>query len=206
MLTRWNAWFSEENLAKDQNILDAPPSICADVAANEFLSRDKRRILEIASGIGRDTFLLESYGLSVTCTDASLNGLRAAQQRGSAQGTAVGFVNVDARQLPFQNNTFEGIYCFGLLHEFTFEAWKADIDNVMREAKRVLCDRGILAITVLAGNPEKTMPKVRFFTQSMFEHAIRDFRPIEIKEYDDVGCTGRTDYRVWYGLLENCSK
>jgi hypothetical protein len=27
-------------------------------------------------------------------------------------------------------------------------------------------------------------------------------RTIEVEQYDDIGCTGRADYRVWYGLFE----
>lgn len=202
MLTRWNAWFSKENLEQDKRILDAPPSLCASFAAEAFLARGKYRILEIASGIGRDTFHLESYGLSVICAEASLNGLRVARQRKLAQGAAFGLTNADARYLPFKDDAFEGAYCFGLLHEFTSETWEADVDHVMREVNRVLCDQGMLAITVLSGDPEKTMPKVRFFTRSMFDHAIGGFHPIAIQEYDDIGCTGRPDYHVWYGLLQ----
>lgn len=176
--------------------------MCASLAAEAFLAQSKHRILEIASGIGRDTFLLESYGLSVVCAEASLNGLRVAQQRKLAQDAAFGLTNADARQLPFRDSTFDGAYCFGLLHEFTSETWEADVDLVIHEVNRVLCEQGILAITVLAGDPEKTMPKVRFFTRAMFDHAIRGFHPLEVEEYDDIGCTGRPDYHVWYGLLQ----
>ncbi len=176
--------------------------MCASLAAGAFLTRGMRRILEIASGIGRDTFLLESYGLSVVCAEASLNGLHVAQQRKLAQGAAFGLTNADARQLPFRDHAFDGVYCFGLLHEFTSETWEVDVDRVMHEVNRVLCDQGILAITVLSGDPEKTMPKVRFFTRAMFDHAIRRFHPIEVEEFDDIGCTGRPDYHVWYGFLQ----
>jgi len=166
------------------------------------LTQGKRRILEIASGTGRDTFLLENYGLAVVCAEASLNGLRVAQQRKLAQGRTGGLTNADARRLPFRDHMFDGVYCFGLLHEFTSETWKTDVDRVMHEAGRVLRDQGILAIAVLSGDPEKTMPEVRFFTRAMFDHAIRGFHAIEVEEFDDIGCTGRPDYHVWYGLLQ----
>ena len=195
-------WFSKENLDKDRRILEAPPSMCASLAARVFLAQGKRRILEIASGIGRDTFHLESYGLSVVCAEVSLNGLRVAQQIKLAQGAAFRLTNADARRLPFRDNVFDGAYCFGLLHEFTSETWESDVDHVMQEVNRVLCNQGILAITVLSGDPEKTLPKVRFFTRVMFDHAIRCFHPIQVEEYDDIGCTGRHDYHVWYGLLQ----
>ena len=176
--------------------------MCASLAAEAFLARGKRRILEIASGISRDTFHLESHGLSVVCAEAALNGLRVAQQRKLTQGATFGLINADARRLPFRDSAFDGAYCFGLLHEFTSETWEADVDRVMQEVNRVLCGQGILAITALSGNPEETMPNVRFFTLAMFNHAIRCFHPIQVEEYDDIGCTGRPDYHVWYGLLQ----
>jgi ubiquinone/menaquinone biosynthesis C-methylase UbiE len=140
--------------------------------------------------------------LSVVCAEASLNGLRVAQQRKLAQGAVFGSTNADARRLPFRDSAFDGAYCFGLLHEFTSETWEKDVDHVMHEVNRVLCDQGILAITVLSGDPDKTMPNVRFFTRAMFDHAIRCFHLIEVEEYDDIGCTDRPDYHVWYGLLQ----
>jgi len=64
MISRWDEWFSESNLARDTRILAAPPSKCAETAALEFLARGKRVILDLACGIGRDTFLLNLSGLT----------------------------------------------------------------------------------------------------------------------------------------------
>ena len=78
MLTRWDKWFSQDNLDKDPRILAAPPSLCAQAAAAAFLSRGKRRVLDLACGVGRDTFYLAERGLAVTGVDAAENGLHAA--------------------------------------------------------------------------------------------------------------------------------
>jgi SAM-dependent methyltransferase len=64
---------------KDARILLAPPQ-CAENAAQEFLSRGKRLTLDLACGIGRDTFYLEGRALAVIGVDASFNGLRVAQR------------------------------------------------------------------------------------------------------------------------------
>ena len=60
MLTRWDKWYSQDNLSQDERILAAPPSLCAHNAATEFLSRGKLHILDLACGVGRDTFYLEN--------------------------------------------------------------------------------------------------------------------------------------------------
>jgi ubiquinone/menaquinone biosynthesis C-methylase UbiE len=204
MITRWDEWFSEGNLAKDTRILAAPPSRCAGTAALEFLARGKRFILDLACGIGRDTFCLESHGLSVIGVDAAFNGLWVAQQIKSERGAGAELVAADARHLPFKDGSLEGVYCFGLLHEFTSEHREEDVEQVMAEILRLLCDEGILALTVLSGEPEAGLPLVQMFTRQMYERATKGLQAIEIKMYDDVGCTGRPDYHVSYGVFEKC--
>jgi len=214
MITRWDKWFTDENLAQDTRILAAPPSHSAENAARAFLAREKRLILDLACGIGRDTFYLESRGLDVIGVDAAFNGLRVAQRVKAERGAAADLIMADARHLPFKEGSFEGVYCFGLLHEFTAEAsqgeasgegWEEDVKGVMREVKRMLCEEGILVLTVHAGEPQAGLPQVQMYTREMFEQAtagLRALEALEVREYDDVGCTGRPDYHVWYGMFE----
>ena len=202
MLTRWDKWFSDDNLAKDERILAAPPSRSAENAARAFLAREKRFILDLACGAGRDTFYLESRGLGVIGVDASLNGLRVAQQVKTERGAVSALILADGRHLPFKDGSFEGVYCFGLLHEFTAGTQEEDVEAVMGEVKRLLCDQGILVITVLSGEPQAGLPGVQLYTRQMFQRATKGFRAIEVTTYDDVGCTGGADYHVWYGMFE----
>ena len=202
MLTRWDKWYAQNNLSQDERILAAPPSQCAHHAATEFLARGKQRILDLACGVGRDTFYLEKCGLTVIGVDASLYGLQAASQIKLQPRAAVELVAADARCLPFENSSFEGAYCFGLLHEFAGERKAEDVEQVMAEVGRVVCNQGVLVLAVLAGDAEAGLPTVQFFTRQMFEQVTRGWRPIEIKLYNDVGCTNRPDYHIWYGVFE----
>ena len=72
----------------------------------------------------------------------------------------------------------------------------------MGEVKRLLWDGGVLVLTVMSGEPEAGLPHVQLYTREMFEQATQGLQTIEVKLYDDVGCTGRTDYHVWYGMFE----
>lgn len=202
MVTRWDKWFSDDNLAKDGRILAAPPSKSAESAARAFQARGQRSVLDLACGIGRDTFYLESRGLGVVGVDASANGLRVAQRVRAEQGATAALVMADARHLPFGDGAFEGVYCFGLLHEFTSERQKEDVEAVMGEVRRLLCAGGTLVLTVLEGEPQTGLPGVQLYTREMFEEATDAFRALEVQVYDDTGCTGRPDYRVWYGVFE----
>jgi ubiquinone/menaquinone biosynthesis C-methylase UbiE len=202
MLTRWEKWYSQDNLDQDERILAVPPSLCAQSAAAEFLSRGRMRVLDLACGVGRDTFYLEERGLGVTGVDASLNGLRAASQIRLRRNATAELVAADARILPFADESFEGVYCFGLLHEFTSERKREDVEQVMAEVGRVLCQKGVLVLAVLSGKAEEGLPAVQMFTRQMFEQATQDWQPIAIRAYNDIGCTSRPDYRIWYGVFE----
>jgi ubiquinone/menaquinone biosynthesis C-methylase UbiE len=162
-LTRWDEWFSEENLALDERILAAPHTRCAANAAQAFISMGKRRILEVACGVGRDTFYLEGRGLAVIGVDAAFNGLRVAQRIRSKGDGMAALINADARRLPFKDAAFEGVYCFGLLHEFTGERRERDVSEVIAEITRALCGEGVLVLAVLAGEPEAGLPQVQLF-------------------------------------------
>ena len=200
MVIRWDQWFSEDNLKKDKRILSAQHTKTVEKAAQEYLARDKHNILDLACGVGRDSFYLESCGLGVTCVDASFNGLRVVQRLKIERGLFLKVIMADARHLPFKDKSFEGVYCFGLLHEFTSESQDKDVQDVMSEVGRLLSDKGVMILTVQAGNPEEGLPKVQKYSREMFEQVTKHFQMM-IMEYDDVGCTSRTDYHIWSGLF-----
>ena len=101
MNTRWDKWFSDDNLAKDPRILAAPPSQAAERAAQVFLGRGKRLVLDLACGVGRDTFYLGRQGLDVVGVDASPNGLRVARQR-AQQDARPRWVTADGGRSPIR--------------------------------------------------------------------------------------------------------
>jgi ubiquinone/menaquinone biosynthesis C-methylase UbiE len=195
-MTRWQQFYLE-----DERIQSTPPSACARRAVEVFSQHGKRVILDLGCGVGRDTFHLAAAGLSVVGADAAASGLVIARRlRKRGQGDIV-WMKADARALPCADAAFEGVYCFGLLHEFTGEAWEDDVRNTMNEVHRVLAAQGVLVMAVLSGDPEAGLPHVRLFTEAMFDKATRSFHPVEKAEYDDIGCTGRKNYRVWRGVF-----
>jgi ubiquinone/menaquinone biosynthesis C-methylase UbiE len=202
MLTRWDEWYSKENLNSDERILAAPASKSAEMAVVVFILRGKKHILDLACGVARDTFHLKASGLSVIGVDASFNGLRAASQKSETLDVEVDFVNADARYLPFSDHCFDGIYCFGLLHEFTALNKVGDVNQIISEARRLLNDEGMLILTVAAGDLAAGLPQVQLFSRLMLEKAMDSWEAIEIQEFDDIGCTNRTDYHIWYGVFE----
>ena len=195
-MTRWQQFYLE-----DERVLSSTPSYCAKNAVEVFSKRSKSVILDLGCGVGRDTFYLAENGFFVIGVDAAESGLTIASRLRKSKGKEIIFVKADGRNLPFPDASFEGVYCFGLLHEFTRETKENDIRRVMSEIYRVLESTGVLILAVLSGDPDKGLPHVYLFTEQMFDAATQVFQIVDKKEYYDIGCTGKKDYRVWYGVF-----
>ena len=114
---------------------------------------------------------------------------------------AISWIESDSRKLPFSDVFFDGVYCFGLLHEFVGKSARDDVNRTLTEVRRVLTPNGVAVIAVSAGDPEKGLPHVQNFSESMSDAATTKFHCVDKKLYDNLGCTGRTDYKVWFGLF-----
>jgi len=195
-LTRWQQFYSD-----DPKLGDVPPSACAKQAEEIFSQHNNQLILDVGCGTGRDTRYLAEGGARVIGLDAARSGLSLAQKRTAITQFQVLWVESDSRLLPFSDASFDGVYCFGLLHEFVGESAKTDVVRIMSEIHRILKSSGMVIIAVSAGDPQKGLPHVQNFSEAMFDAIIAEFHCVDKKVYDDLGCTGRQDYKVWFGHL-----
>ena len=193
-LSRWQQFYLD-----DPSLQTIPPSACANQAAQIFSANNSRIVLDLGCGAGRDTFSLPKSSMQVIGLDAARSGLMLAQKRHSTPQYKLSWVESDSRLLPFSDSIFDGVYCFGLLHEFVGDSAKNDAARTIREIQRVLKASGVAIIAASAGDPEKGLPHVQNFSESMFDAVTAKFHCVEKKMYDDLGCTGRTDYKVWFG-------
>jgi ubiquinone/menaquinone biosynthesis C-methylase UbiE len=191
-MTRWQQFYQE-----DPRVLAAGHSHCAGYAAKCFQSKDNRKILDLGCGVGRDSVFLAASGFHVVSLDMARSGLDHARKRSAPQPLPL--VQADARCLPCADASFDGVYCFGLLHEFTDPSADEDVDRVMSEILRVLCPNGMLVLAVLAGEPDQGMPHVRLFNEVIFDKATNGFTCMDKQVMSDIGCTGNSDYRIWRG-------
>lgn len=191
-MTRWQQFYRE-----DQRVLNAPPSDTVYYALDVFKQAEATNLLDLGCGVGRDTIPLSESYPGISGVDAAHSGLILARER----NPGLRLIEGDARQLPFQNDYFDGIYCFGLLHEFVGETAKGDVAQVMREIARILQPGGLLVLATLAGEPEQGLPHLQMFTEAMFaEIHPANLECLEKSLHDDIGCTGLRGYKVWRGV------
>ena len=113
-MTRWQKWYLE-----DERLPSIPPSHCAQAAVDQFREQGKRLILDVGCGAGRDALYLSQHGLTVVGVDAAESAVSIAQGLKAERQLGTMLTHADGRKLPFADASFEGVYCFGLLHEFT---------------------------------------------------------------------------------------
>ncbi len=201
-MNRWTGFYAE-----DPRVLSAPRSLCSEYATSNFRKHDCSSILDLGCGVGRDSFYLASHGLNVFSIDSAYTGLVKAQSLVPAgQAGKCRLIQGNALALPFTNACFDGIYCFGLLHEFLPPDCDQAVAKVLSEASRVLRDHGLLILAVLAGDPTAGLPHVRLFTREMTNFEAYGLKCLEIIKYHDIGCTGSNDYLVWRGLYQKVLK
>jgi len=197
-MTRWQRFYQE-----DPRIRTAPISASCGDAADLFQRERVSHILDLGCGTGRDTTAFASAGFDVTGVDAARSGLRIARTTLDERGLKVDLTAADAPYLPFRDCSFDAVYCFGLLHEFTGEQRRDDARTVASEALRVLVPDGLLVLTVLAGDPKDGLPHVCLFTEHMLLDTLGAFSILDMRLRTDVGCTGAGNYRVWYTVCHN---
>jgi SAM-dependent methyltransferase len=186
---RWDRFYIE-----DPRVLTAPPSLSISHAVSLFKRHRCKTILDLGCGIGRDTRPLVSAGFHVTASDLSFSALSIAQAKFQPNILAI---QGDSCSLPFLPESFDGVYCFGLLHEFLMPRARKQVIVTISEIHRILIPGGLAFITVLSGHPAKGLPYVRLFTRNMLSFNGLGLNIVKSNNFNDIGCTGSKNYRIW---------
>lgn len=123
----WNNVWSHTNVAYPHD------SVLAEIEKLEGV----RRILEIGAGTGRDLEELFERGYNVTYSDFSPIAIEKFHKR----NPQIAIRECDAKNLPFEDDCFDLVYCLGLLEHFDKEDRKKIIREMFRVSKEyVLID------------------------------------------------------------------
>ncbi|MCI0707113.1 MAG: class I SAM-dependent methyltransferase [Ignavibacteriae bacterium] len=99
-----------------------------------------KRLLEIGCGLGTDLFQFARGGASVTGTDLTPRSIELAKARFDMAGVPAQMLVADAENLPFENDSFDVVYSFGVLHH------TPNTEKAIREAYRVLRPGGTIIL------------------------------------------------------------
>jgi ubiquinone/menaquinone biosynthesis C-methylase UbiE len=114
--------------------------------------RDGMRVLEVATGSGEMFRRLLDANRSGATVGVDLSPRMAARTQRAAlrrfPGVQAACQAVDARNMPFRNETFDAIFCCYLLELLSAD----DIVSTVGEFRRVLRDRGRLSLVLIGQN------------------------------------------------------
>ena len=153
----------------------------------ELQKENKRTLLEIGSGPGRDGRFFQDQGFDVTCIDLSPEMVRLCRDKGLNARV------MDMTELDFPPGSFDAVYAMNSLLHLT----KAELPAVLRRISSVLRPEGLFFMEVYGGydfegiwEPDNNDPK-RFFSLFSDEHLkqvvsqvfdLLSFRTVELSD------------------------
>jgi SAM-dependent methyltransferase len=97
-------------------------------------SASRFKLLDLGCGAGRHALFLAAEGYSVSACDFSHAGIDETKRRTQGRNLTVAVCQCEADQLPFSDNEFDGIVCYGVLYYLPCERYR----NAVQEIHRVL--------------------------------------------------------------------
>ena len=155
------------------------------------------RLLEIGSGIGVDSIQLARCGFEVTAVDLTEAAIAVGREFSEARGERIDFRVGNAEDLEFEDDAFDAVYSFGVLHH------TPQIQRAIDELRRVLKPGGTAYVMLYHRNSlvnfvhrlfrlpyesprglQDDCPVVYTFTRASAAELFRGFSSVEIeKEY-----------------------
>lgn len=129
------------------------------------------RLLEVGCGMGTDILQLARMGLEVTGVDLTESGIGLAERRFALYGSEADLRVADAESLPFDDESFDLVYSFGVLHH------TPDTGKAVAETHRVL-KKGGKAFIMLYYRPSLNY-LAHWVTGVPFDGSKKDKCPVE---------------------------
>jgi ubiquinone/menaquinone biosynthesis C-methylase UbiE len=104
----------------------------------ELAPLEGKRVVELFCGTASFSIMAAKAGATVTGVDLSKGMLRVAREKSRKENLNLALVRADTTSLPFSDSSFDGVLISLGLHEAT----EADSERVVKEAYRVLKERG----------------------------------------------------------------
>ncbi len=104
----------------------------------------KGRLLDAGCGSGKYSLPLRMRGFEVVGMDVSLKALQMLRESSKTRELDIGIVAANVFQLPFQDGSFDIIWCYGVLQHLLLK----EREFAAREFRRILRKEGILFLEV----------------------------------------------------------
>lgn len=179
--------FWEENFKDKQEMWGLSPSLSAILTTKFFVENAIKNILIPGIGYGRNAELFIENGISVTGIEISKTAINLAKKH---YGSYLKIHHGSAVDMPFDDKSYEGIFCYALIHLLDLEERQKLIQDCFNQLK----SGGYMIFTAIS----KSAPnykKGKFISEDRYEF----HEGVTIYYYDEVSV--QNEFRE-FGIMD----
>ncbi|SNS00163.1 bifunctional 2-polyprenyl-6-hydroxyphenol methylase/3-demethylubiquinol 3-O-methyltransferase UbiG [Flavobacterium sp. ov086] len=181
------AEFWEDNFIEKQEMWGLEPSKLALLAKDFFIENSIKNILIPGIGYGRNAQVFRENGITVTGIEISKTAIDLAAKH---FGSDLKIYHGSVTDMPFDNNLYDGIFCYALIHLLDSDERK----KLIRDCYNQLSENGFMIFTAITKEAQ-TYGKGNFVSKDRYEI----FDGVKMFFYDKESVHTEFDQ---FGLLE----
>lgn len=176
--------FWESSFIEKQEMWGFEPSNSAVLTKDFFVQKSIKNILVPGIGYGRNAQIFRDNGIKVTGIEISKTAIEMA---GKHYGTDMTIYHGSVTDMPFDNNQYDGIFCYALIHLLD----SSEREKLIRDCYNQLSDNGYMVFTAISKEAD-TYGKGKFISKDRYEifDGVRMFfydRESIHAEFDEAG-------------------
>lgn len=153
--------FWETNFIEKQEMWGFEPSHSAVLTKDFFVEKSIKNILIPGIGYGRNAQIFRDNGIKVTGIEISKTAIEMA---GKHYGTEMIIYHGSVTDMPFDNNQYDGIFCYALIHLLN----SSEREKLICDCYNQLADNGYMVFTVIS-KEAATYGKGKFVSKDRYE-------------------------------------
>lgn len=179
--------FWEKSFVEKQEMWGFEPAQSAILAKDFFKEKNLKNILIPGIGYGRNAQIFKDSGMEVTGIEISKTAIELANKH---FGSEITIHHGSVNDMPFDNNQYDGIFCYALIHLLDDQERAKLIQNCYNQ----LSENGYMIFTAISKKAH-TYGGGKYISKDRFEL----FGGVKMFFYDDESIHSEFDQ---YGLLE----
>jgi len=168
-----NRWADETDL--DELLVtqsfESPTAIENAYALEQFGDLQGKTLLDLGCGAGETSVYFALRGAKVTASDIAENFLRVVNRLADRYGVSLNTLAADAGNLPFKDNTYDFVFCNGVLHHVHLESAASEIHRVLKPGGKAICVE-----------PLPYNPVINVYRKMASEVRTKDEKPLSTKQ------------------------
>ncbi|PHI20778.1 SAM-dependent methyltransferase [Lewinellaceae bacterium SD302] len=135
--------FWEENFAEKQEMWGLNPSKSAELTKDFFVENAVKSMLIPGIGYGRKAQVFKENGIEVTGIEISKSAIELAKKN---YGSSLNIFHGSVSEMPFDNEEYDGIFCYALIHLLGEEERK----KLIYDCYNQLASNGYMVFTAIS--------------------------------------------------------